>query len=179
MEIGSYVRIASKAKYGGKTLARGAYVPAYLKNEDFLITDMVEMDGEEEAFLGALNSWIPVRYLSEVNRTLQRPTWRTPDGLSKTRLYRIWCGMRNRCSNPNQKNYRLYGGRGIKVCEEWLNSFEAFYTWALNNGYSAKLTIDRKDNDKGYTPENCRWVTQAEQIRNRRPPEEWKNASEK
>lgn len=173
MDIGCRARITKGARYGGKTVARGALVPSYLMGEDFLITDLSEVNGEKEAFFEALNSWIPVKYLIEEPRKDQKPIWRTPDGLSNTRLYRIWCGMRNRCYNQNQKNYPLYGGRGIQVCQEWLDGFEAFYSWAITHGYRDGLTIDRKDNSKGYEPDNCRWVTQAEQIKNRRPVEEW------
>lgn len=84
-----------------------------------------------------------------------------------TRLYRIWLGMKARCNNPNVEQYYNYGGRGIKVCEEW-NTYTKFKEWALNNGYEDKLTIDRIDVDGNYTPENCRWVTTKENSRNRR-----------
>lgn len=87
---------------------------------------------------------------------------------SRTRLYHTYYGMKARCYNPKNKKYHLYGGRGIAVCAEWLNSFEAFYIWAVANGYRDNLTIDRKDNDKGYSPDNCRWITRAENNRNRR-----------
>ena len=92
----------------------------------------------------------------------------TKHGGRKTRLYRIWDNMKSRCSNPTKGNYKEYGGRGIKVCEEWLHDFAAFRDWALANGYDDALTIDRIDNDKGYSPDNCRWITQAEQNRNQR-----------
>lgn len=93
----------------------------------------------------------------------------TKHGMSKTRLYRCWADMKTRCNCKTNRFYHRYGGRGIKVCEEWA-TFEPFKDWALNNGYSDELTIDRIDNDGDYCPGNCQWSTQKEQAANKKHP---------
>lgn len=75
--------------------------------------------------------------------------------------------MRQRCNNPNDRGYANYGGRGIALCSEW-NDYRAFEEWAMNNGYSKELELDRIDNDKGYSPDNCRWVKRIVNNHNRR-----------
>lgn len=88
--------------------------------------------------------------------------------LSKTHLYGIWKGIKNRCKNAKNPKYKIYGLRGISICDEWKNDFKLFYDWAINNGYKENLSIDRIDVNGNYEPNNCRWVTQKEQQRNRR-----------
>ena len=91
---------------------------------------------------------------------------RDVDG-SVHRLYSIWHKMCRRCSNPKEDSYYNYGARGIRVCTEWLD-YDTFYDWAMDNGYSKDLSLDRIDNNKGYSPDNCRWATPKAQTRNRR-----------
>lgn len=95
-----------------------------------------------------------------------RKSFRKKHNLTKSRLYRIWRGIRTRCKNPKIKEYVRYGGRGIKVCDEWGNNFISFYNWAIENGYQDDLTIDRINNNNDYKPSNCRWVTMEEQSQN-------------
>lgn len=89
----------------------------------------------------------------------------TTHGMSKTRLYNIWRGMLKRCGYEKATSYKNYGAKGIRVCEEW-HDFEKFQKWAMVNGYSDDLTLDRADNRGDYTPENCRWVDMKTQLRN-------------
>ena len=93
----------------------------------------------------------------------------TKHGLSNTSpVFSIYGKIKERCYNKNCKAYKNYGGRGITMCYEWLSNFKYFHDWAIDNGYKQGLTIDRIDNEKGYEPANCRWVTNKTQQRNRR-----------
>lgn len=107
------------------------------------------------------------------HRELVKDIFTTHNG-SRSRLYSVWDGMIQRCTNPKHTKYHSYGGRGITVCDEWRNDFQAFNEWAMANGYDenaprGQCTIDRIDNDKGYSPDNCRWITHQEQQLNKRP----------
>lgn len=90
----------------------------------------------------------------------------TTHGLRHTKLYNVWDSMIRRCKNENNQRYRCYGGRGISVCDEWGN-FENFYDWATHHGYEDGLTLDRKNNDGDYCPENCRWIDNLTQQNNK------------
>lgn len=99
-------------------------------------------------------------------RGVENPSYK--HGGTGTKLYKIWCAMHSRTTNPNQWNYQYYGGRGISICDEW-KAFPVFQEWAINNGYIDGLSIDRIDPNKNYEPNNCRWIPLNEQQANRRP----------
>ena len=93
-------------------------------------------------------------------------------GETKSRLYKIWSNMKYRCYNSHSRSYKHYGGRGIEVCEEWKNDYQAFRDWAIENGYDSEApmgqcTIDRINVNGNYEPDNCRWISDKEQQRNR------------
>ena len=100
-------------------------------------------------------------------RDEKRVETHTTHGGSKERLHRIWRGMKDRCTNPHNKEYHRYGGRGISVCNEWLRDYSTFRAWALSHGYAENLAIDRIDNDGNYSPDNCQWLTVSENSKKR------------
>lgn len=87
-------------------------------------------------------------------------------GMTKTRLFEIWAGMKKRCYKKYHTSYKNYGGKGVTMCDEWIDSFINFKDWSYPNGYSDELTIDRIDPMKNYEPSNCRWATKEVQARN-------------
>lgn len=88
--------------------------------------------------------------------------------LTGSRIYNIYCSMKQRCFYKKNNRFQNYGGRGITICDEWKNDFMSFYNWAMDNGYKDNLTIDRINNDGNYEPNNCRWVEEKTQAKNRR-----------
>jgi hypothetical protein len=84
---------------------------------------------------------------------------RNKHGLRKHPLYQRWLAMKQRCDNKNAGHWDCYGGRGIKVCDEWSNDFKSFYDWSIRNGYKKYLQLDRINNDGNYEPENCQYIT--------------------
>ena len=99
--------------------------------------------------------------------------WSQKHGKRHTRLYYVWLDMKTRCENPKVNSYKNYGGRGVKICEAWRNSFQAFHDWAMSNGYDPNAkrgdcTLDRIDVNGNYCPDNCRWVDMKVQNSNKR-----------
>lgn len=105
------------------------------------------------------------KYCSRQCSTRRKPP--CTHGESRTRLYKLWLNMKSRCkaSSPSSA---YYFDRGISVCDEWRGSYEAFRDWAAGSGYADGLELDRVDNDRGYSPDNCRWATRSDQMRNTR-----------
>lgn len=101
----------------------------------------------------------------------------TKHGKRYERMYSIYCGMKKRCYNKKCVGYKNYGGKGVTICKEWLDDFNSFYSWSIENGYNEKLTIDRIDSSGNYEPKNCRWITKSENT-TRRNIEYWRKRHE-
>ncbi len=100
-------------------------------------------------------------------KTSELKGWNVRHGMCYTRIYKIYVDMRQRCLNPSNRRFYRYGGRGIKICDEWIEDFMAFYQWAISNGYRDDLSIERVNNNGNYEPANCTWATMEEQLKNR------------
>ena len=90
-------------------------------------------------------------------------------GLSNHKLHSVWDDMKSRCYNKSHKNYKHYGKRGIKICNEWFHNFKSFYDWSIASGWENSVQIDRIDVNGNYEPNNCRWVTKQQNLFNKRP----------
>lgn len=134
----------------GKTMSCGCYMrESQLKNLKIRQINKPKTEKKTTRIDGHYKTWNPLKH-------------------KYPRLYRIWQAMKSRCYYEKNKCYSSYGGRGITVCEEWKGSFNTFADWALSHGYQDDLTIDRINVDGKYEPDNCRWITMAEQQRNKR-----------
>lgn len=120
------------------------------------ITRLINIKNENTKSCGCLND------KTRKNNALYK------HGLSRTKLYKVFTTMEQRCHNPKDKAYKHYGARGIMVCDDWRNDFTSFYDWAMINGYQEGLEIDRIDSNKSYTPSNCRFVNRTIQCQNTR-----------
>lgn len=119
---------------------------------------------------GALSCGCIKKEQDEINLNRNGSKPNNPECLHKreNNLYARWLGIKRRCYNKNFKQYKDYGGRGIKMCDEWLYNFDSFYYWSKENGYEPHLEIDRIDVNGDYEPSNCRWVTHKENMNNQR-----------
>jgi len=144
-----------------------------------LVLSKVENKGKNTAFLcrcdcGKEKSILTCNLLSGKSascgciRGVKLGNFARTHNLSKTRIYRIYKGMKQRCLNKKNPAYKYYGGRGIVICKEWLNDFKLFHKWAEKNHYSELMTIDRINSDGNYEPSNCRWVSYHKQQNNKR-----------
>lgn len=174
---------------------RRVFDKSYIGNRyNFLnVIDVIQEQGKQTAFICQCEACGKVKRFNNptnvvnlsikscgcmTSKLLHDANWKE-DALSRRRLHRIWTGMKQRCYNKKSDNYESYGGRGIKICDEWLASYNTFENWAKGNGYSDKLSIDRINVNGNYEPSNCRWADAITQARNKRPSSEWKSRKEK
>lgn len=152
--VGKKINIPPGTRFGHLTVIEEA-LPRYKKRHLLVSCDCGELREVAVCHLRSGNTQTCGKCLNQSH------------GWSGTLLYQIWKDMRQRCMNPHHRKFQDYGGRGVSICQEWAEP-QNFIGWALSNGYNDDLTLDRKDNSKGYSPGNCRWANQSQQMRNTR-----------
>jgi hypothetical protein len=154
-----------RIKYGYLTII-GEPVRVRIKNQNRIIVKCICRCGKEKNyFLHNLKAKVsPTRSCG----CRKREGKIRKHGLVNHPLYKVWSAAKDRCNNPKNKDYKDYGGRGIKMCVSWQKSFKRFYNWCIKNGYAPKLELDRENNNDGYRPKNCRFVSHAVNLSNRR-----------
>jgi len=153
--------MAARKNYEGLVIGKISFGPCVKKDEKFYHIAKCKC-GEE--WLMAINKIPKSKGLGCRHCTIKASA---KHGFSGSKIYKVWAGMKERCSNPNAKYFHCYGGRGISVCKEWLLP-DAFIKWALETGYTEGLTLERNNVNGNYCPENCRWATLMEQGANQR-----------
>ena len=158
-----------RLKLEGKIFGRLTVIElAYVKNHKTYWRCRCTCENETIVAGSSLTSNHVISCGCRKKETEQENCFKATHGLRGTRIYHTWRDMKNRCLNPNYAKFYNYGGRGITVCEEWKNNFVTFYNWAMANGYTDELTIERTDVNGNYCPENCTWIPMEKQCDNKR-----------